>query len=111
MIVEKYPQKKVLFLNRDVDDKEKIINFAAQYNEVLNKDEVTFEARIAQIDNLDNYFGHKVLDAKGEMYHDNDANFPNIEQKADFYLGKNIKIVKILIEDIHTFIDNKTLLV
>lgn len=102
----KIPQNKVVFydfvyknVKINYDDKEKIINFAAQYNEVLNKDKVTFEARIAQIDNLDNYFGHKVLDAKGEMYHDNEDGFPNIEQKADFYLGKNIKIVNGLINN------------
>ena len=102
----KIPQNKVVFYDLvyknvkiNYDDKEKIINFAAQYNEVLNKDEVTFEARIAQIDNLDNYFAHKVLDANGEMYHDNDADFPNIEQKADFYLGKNMKIVNGLINN------------
>jgi hypothetical protein len=102
----KIPQNKVVFydfvyknVKINYDDKEKIINFAAQYNEVLNKDKVTFEARIAQIDNLESYFGHNVIDAQGETYHDDEADFPNIEQKADFYLGKNIKIVNGLINN------------
>ncbi|MEO0046081.1 MAG: hypothetical protein RL705_1272 [Bacteroidota bacterium] len=102
----KIPQNKVVFydivyknVKINYDNKEKIINFAAQYKELLNKDKVTFEARIAQIDNLENYFGHQVFDAKGEFYHDDNTGFPNIEQKADFYLGKNIKIVNGLIKN------------
>ncbi len=102
----KIPQNKVVFydivyknVKINYDNKEKIINFAAQYIELLNKDKVTFEARIAQIDNLENYFGHQVFDAKGEFYHDDNTGFPNIEQKADFYLGKNIKIVNGLIKN------------
>lgn len=102
----KIPQNKVVFydfvyknVKINYDGNEKIINFAAQYKEVLNKDKVTFEARIAQIDNLESYFGHNVLDAQGEMYQDEQADFPNIEQKADFYLGKNIKIVNGLIKN------------
>ncbi|MFN3753906.1 M14 metallopeptidase family protein [Flavobacterium sp.] len=102
----KIPQNKVVFydfvyknVKINYDGNEKIINFAAQYKEVLNKGKVTFEARIAQIDNLENYFGHNILDAQGETYIDNVANFPNIEQKADFYLGKNIKVVNGLIKN------------
>lgn len=102
----KIPQNKVVFydfvyknVKINYDGKEKIINFAAQYKEVLNNNKVTFEARIAQIDHLENYFGHQVLDAQGETYQDNEANFPNIEQKADFYLGKKMKIVNGLINN------------
>ncbi|MBF6640444.1 peptidase M14 [Flavobacterium sp. J49] len=102
----KIPQNKVVFydfvyknVKINYDGKEKIINFAAQYKEVLNKEKVTFEARIAQIDHLESYFGHQVIDAQGEIYLDNLTNFPNIEQKADFYLGKNIKIVNGLIKN------------
>jgi hypothetical protein len=102
----KIPQNKVVFydfvyknVKLNYDGNEKIINFAAQYTEVLNKGKVTFEARIAQIDNLESYFGHNIIDAKGELYHDEKNDFPNIEQKADFYLGKNIKIVNGLINN------------
>jgi hypothetical protein len=75
------------------DGNEKNINFAAQFKEVLSENKVTFEARIAQIDNLEDYFGHVVIDAASETYKDDKGSFPTIEQKADFYLGKNIKIV------------------
>jgi hypothetical protein len=102
----KIPQNKVVFydivyknVKINYDGKEKIINFAAQYKEVLNKNKVTFEARIAQVDQLENYFGHQVLDAQGEMYQDEVVNFPNIEQKADFYLGKKMKIVNGLLNN------------
>ncbi len=96
----KIPQNKVVFydfvyknVKINYDGKEKIINFAAQFKEVLNKDKVEFEARIAQIEDLENYYGHTIIDAKGETYHDDINNFPKVELKADFCLGKDIKIV------------------
>jgi hypothetical protein len=102
----KIPQNKVVFydfvyknVKINYDGKEKIINFAAQYKEVLNNNKVVFEAFIAQIDALENYFGHFTIDALGESYLDETKGFPNIEQKADFYLGKNIKIVNGLINN------------
>ncbi|TBX64818.1 peptidase M14 [Flavobacterium silvisoli] len=94
------PQNKVVFydfvyknVKINYDGIEKIINFAAQFKEVLTKDAVTFEARIAQIEQLENYFGHVVIDAKGARYRDDADGFPKIDQKADFYLGESMKIV------------------
>lgn len=102
----KIPQNKVVFydfvyknVKINYDGNEKIVNFAAQYKEVLKDNKVGFEARIAQIDHLENYFGHVTVDARGEAYQDNENGFPNIEQKANFYLGKNIKIVNGLINN------------
>jgi hypothetical protein len=102
----KIPQNKVVFydfvyknVKINYDGKEKIINFAAQYKEVLNNNKVVFEAHIIQIDALENYFGHFTIDAQEESYLDETKGFPNIEQKADFYLGKNIKIVNGLINN------------
>jgi hypothetical protein len=96
----KIPQNKVVFydfvyknVKINYDGKEKIINFAAQFEELLNKDKIVFEAKIAQVDNLENFYGHVEVDAQGEEYNDLNNNFPNIEQKADFNLGKSIKIV------------------
>jgi site-specific DNA-methyltransferase (adenine-specific) len=57
------------------------------------KDKIAFEAKIAQIDDLENFYGHIEVDAQNETYSDENDNFPNIEQKANFYLGNNIKIV------------------
>jgi len=102
----KIPQNKVVFydfvyknVKINYDGNEKIVNFAAQYKEVLKDNKVEFEARIAQIDHLENYFGHVTVDAQGEQYQDNENGFPNIEQKANFFLGKNIKIVNGLINN------------
>lgn len=96
----KIPQNKVVFydfvyknVKINYDSNKKIINFAAQFKEVLNNEKVTFEAEIAQVDNLENYFGHVEIDAKGETYTDGESNFPILEKKANFYLGESIKIV------------------
>ena len=96
----KIPQNKVVFydfvykyVKINYVGKEKIINFAAQFKEVLNNGKVCFEAIIAQIDNLEKYFGHTEIDANGEIYNDGESNFPIIDKKATFYLGENCKIV------------------
>ncbi len=96
----KIPQNNVVFydivyknVKINYDGVEKIINFAVQYEEVLINKKILFEAKIAQIDNLENYFGHVVFDAKGEKYSDDHDNIPKIESKADFYIGKQNKFV------------------
>ena len=96
----KISQNKVVFydfvyknVKINYDGKEKIINFAAQFKEILNNEKVTFEAVIAQVDNLENYFGHVDIDAKGETYSDGENNFPIVDEKANFYLGKSCRIL------------------
>jgi hypothetical protein len=96
----KISQNKVLFydivyknVKINYDSNLKFINFAAQFKEVLKDNKITFEAVIAQVDNLENYFGHLEIDAKGETFLDGKSNIPNIEDKADFYLGPNSRIV------------------
>jgi hypothetical protein len=95
----KIPQNKVVFydfvyknVKINYDGIEKNTNFAAQFKEVLNNKKITFEAVIAQIDDLDNYFGHVEINAQGESYLDEKNNLPIIDSKATFNLGKNIKI-------------------
>ncbi|MES2410269.1 MAG: M14 metallopeptidase family protein [Bacteroidota bacterium] len=95
----KIPQNKVAFFDFvyknvkiNYDNSEKIINFATQFKEVLNNGKVNLEAEIAQIDNLENYFGHVEIDAKGKRYTDGENNFPITDKKADFNLGE-IRIV------------------
>ena len=102
----KIPQNKVVFydfvyknVKINYDGNDKIINFAAQYKEVLYKGKVQFEARIAQIGNLDNFFGHVVIDADGEPFSSDEIDFPKIDQKADFCLGKSKKVVNGLINN------------
>ena len=96
----KIPQNKVVFydfvykyVKINYEGKEKIINFAAQFKEVLIDEKISFEAVIAQIENLENYFGHLEIDAKGEGYYDGENNFPVLDKNATFYLGEKRKIV------------------
>ena len=91
----KIPQNKVAFFDFvyknvkiNYDNSEKIINFAAQFKEVLNNGKIIFEAEIAQVDNLENYFGHLEIDAKVKIYNDGKNDFPIPDKKADFNLGE-----------------------
>ncbi|MGC4039771.1 MAG: M14 family metallopeptidase [Flavobacterium sp.] len=90
----KIPQNKVVFydfvyknVKINYDGIEKNRNFAAQYKEVLRNNKIDFEAEIAQIDDLEEYFGHVEVDAKGRSYADGNENIPKIEAKANFSLG------------------------
>jgi hypothetical protein len=75
-------------------DKSKLItSFAIQYKEVLVDQKILFEAQIDQIGNLENYFGHITFDAKGKKYYDIENNIPYIGQKANFCIGKRLKII------------------
>lgn len=91
----KIPQNKVVFydfvyknVKLNYDNIEKCINFASQFKEVLNDGTIIFEALVAQIDDLEAYFGHVEIDAAGEIYKDGEGNFPKIDAKANFILGK-----------------------
>ena len=80
------------------DGIEIITNFAAQYKEELVDGQICFNAYIAQIGDLENHFGHFEYDAKGASYRDDQNNFPELGQKANFYLDNNIKFVNGLIK-------------
>jgi hypothetical protein len=99
------PQNKVFFydfvyknVKINYDDNEIITNFAAQYKEELIDGQVCFNAYIVEIGDLQHYFGHIEYDAQKELYSDEKDNLPKLNQKADFNLGKNIKIVNGLIK-------------
>ena len=101
----KIPQNKVCFydfvyknIKINYDDNEIITNFAAQYKEELIDDKLCFNAYIAEIGDLKGYFGHVEYDAHKELYSDEKYNLPKLNRKADFNLGKNIKIVNGLIK-------------
>ena len=55
--------------------------------------QIHFNAYIVKIGELDDYFGHFEYDANGALYSDDANNIPKLEQKADFYLNKNMKFV------------------
>ena len=80
------------------DGIEIITNFVAQYKEELIENKIHFNAYIAEVGELENFFGHYEYDAKGEEYSDDFSNFPKVGQIANFYLNKNVKFVNGLIK-------------
>ncbi|CAD0008815.1 M14 family metallopeptidase [Flavobacterium salmonis] len=98
-------QNKVVFydfmyknIKINYDGIEIITNFVAQYKEELIDSKIQFNAYIVEVGELENYFGHYVYDAKGAAYSDDFTNFPKTDQKANFYLNKNVKFVNGLIK-------------
>jgi hypothetical protein len=98
-------QNKVVFydfmyknIKINYDGIEIITNFAAQYKEELIENKIQFNAYIVQVGELENYFGHYEYDGKEAIYSDDHSNFPKLNQKADFYLNKNVKFVNGLIK-------------
>lgn len=88
------PNNKTMFfdfiyknIKLNYDNQQIFTNFASHYSErVLDRD-IYFEACIKEIGQLENFSGHFEYDAQGEMYVDNFNNYPEINQKADFYIG------------------------
>ncbi|HLO73410.1 MAG TPA: M14 metallopeptidase family protein [Flavobacterium sp.] len=70
---------------------EKIINFAAQYQEILVKDEIHFEAIISKISDLENYSGHVEYDCESLLFSSEGKNNPEIGAKATFTLNNLTK--------------------
>lgn len=94
------PQNKMVFydfiyknIKINYDDKEIITNFAAQYKEELIEGDIQFNAYIAEIGDLKGKYGHYQYNAHKMKYSDDFGSIPNINQKADFCLEKNIKFV------------------
>lgn len=75
------------------DGKEIITNFAAQYKEELVDGKIQFNAYIAEIGDLKGKLGHYQYNAHKMLYADSFDNFPKINQKANFCLGKDIKFI------------------
>ena len=99
------PQNKVVFydfmyknIKINYDGIEIITNFAAQYKEELIENQICFNAYVVQIGDLENYFGHFEYDAKGALYKDDFDSIPKLNQKTDFYLDNNIKVVNGMIK-------------
>jgi hypothetical protein len=70
---------------------EKLVNFAAQYKEVLIDDEINFIAEIVQIDDLEHSFGHVEYDCEEMIFSSSYGNLPKLQEKADFYLNNLLK--------------------
>ena len=80
------------------DNNKLITNFALQYKEELIDNQILFNAYITSIGDLKGFSGHFEYDAKEALYEDLEENIPKLGQKADFSLGKRIKIINGLIK-------------
>jgi hypothetical protein len=80
------------------DNNKFITNFALQYKEELIESQLLFNAYIADIGDLKGFSGHFEYDAKEALCENLEGNIPKLGQKADFSLGKNIKIINGLIK-------------
>jgi hypothetical protein len=94
------PQNNVVFydfiyknVKINYENKEIITNFAAQYKEELIDNKLQFNAYIAEIGDLKGKLGHYQFNAHKMKYSDDNDSVPKIDEKADFYLGKDVKIV------------------
>ena len=70
---------------------EKIINFAAQYDEVLENNEIYFKAKISKVSDLEEYSGHTEYDCESMLFLENGINIPEIGKEANFYLNNLTK--------------------
>ncbi len=66
---------------------EKIIKFAAHYEEVLEDNEITFKAKISKVSNLEDYAAHTEYDCNLMLFSTNGTNCPKIGENANFYLN------------------------
>lgn len=94
------PQNKVVFydfifknIKINYDGIEIITNFAAQYKEELVEGKIYFNAYIAKVGEIDDFFGHLEYDGKGASFKNDLGEFPILNQKADFYLDNHLKFV------------------
>jgi hypothetical protein len=83
------------FIYRNVkiisNNEEKIITFAAQFDEKLENNQIRFQAKIVQVENLDSIKGHLEFDAEQMVFSSESGNFPKINHEANFYLNKLLK--------------------
>jgi len=94
------PQNKPIFydfiyknINIYYDNKQIITNFAFQFTELLENNNISFVAKLVEIGELDGKYGHFEYDAKNASYSDDFENIPKLNQNIDFYLGDKVKIV------------------
>lgn len=71
----------------------KSFNFAIQFQEKLIENDITFVAKIAQIDNLDDFHGHLEYDMGKIELSDSQCDIIKIDSLANLELGNTIKIV------------------
>lgn len=73
-------------INYDCNDL--ITNFAFQYKEVLLEDKIEFIAHLVAYGDLNESYGHFVLDCNGALLENWNSKFPEIGEVADFILNQ-----------------------
>ncbi len=71
------------------DNSKLITNFAVQFKEEIVGNQLVFNAYISSIGDLEGFYGHVEYDAEEALFEDDKGNFPKINEKADFTLGKS----------------------
>lgn len=76
-----------------------ITNFAVQLKEEIKENQLVFNAYISYVGDLKGFFGHSEYDVQEEVYQDESDNFPKINEKANFTIGKHVKFVNGLLKN------------
>lgn len=70
---------------------EKIINFVAQYEEILKDNKIEFIAKIKPIEKSSFFYGHYELDGKNQLFESHGVHYPIENNEANFTLNKKTK--------------------
>jgi hypothetical protein len=83
----------IVIRNAKLSNKDsKLFDIAIQYKEVLNVDSISFKPVVESISKLDSFYGHKEIDAKGDLVR-NVENFElTVGCEIDFVLLNNRKM-------------------
>ena len=76
-----------------MDDKEKIVNFALQFDEVIGNNDINFVARLAKLNDLESDCGHLEFDANFSTLNNRNISFPEIDEIVNFSIGENFNII------------------
>ena len=79
----------IIYKNVKIIDEniEKIVNFAAQYEEVLVEDKIQFIAKISKVSDLEEFSGHIEYDCESMLFSADGVNKPEVGKNATFYLN------------------------
>jgi hypothetical protein len=71
------------------NESESLVDIGIYFEEKLNREtrEIEFKARIEEIGDMNNYFGHLEIDKKGKIYIGKTSMYPIIGEYADFSVG------------------------
>ncbi len=92
------PPNKVFFfdfiyknIKLNYENKQIITNFAVQFSESIENQQVFFQGYISEIGDLEGFRGHLEFDGQSEEFKDvSGRKYPEVNQKAIFYLGNTL---------------------